>query len=81
MAGRQEPKRPGGESKEYKPLSPLLVAALVLFPIPAVFIVLFGTYAPRTKIVWSVVAVMELLVVAGTLIAALNALSAAVSLL
>jgi hypothetical protein len=52
----------------YDELGVGLIIALVLFPIPVVFIVLARNYSPKTKLCWSLVAAAETLAWAATVI-------------
>lgn len=45
----------------YETISGGLMAALILFPIPVIFIVLRGNYSPRSKLLWSITAALETL--------------------
>lgn len=48
-------------SHAYGTISTGLMAALVLFPIPVIFFVVFGNYSPKSKMYWSLAAALETL--------------------
>lgn len=47
------------DAAQYKEVSGLLTVALVMFPIPAILILLCGDYAPRVKLFWAITAAVE----------------------
>lgn len=58
-----------------------LMCALILFPIPMIFVVLTGNYSPRQKMYWSLAAALETLASAVTALYTLYSLHDALSLL
>jgi hypothetical protein len=61
-------------SVPYAPMSGLLMVALMCFPIPVIFFVLKGNYSPRSKLLWSIAAVLETLASVALVLGPLYAL-------